>query len=218
VRPPPTSWNRSRSAGSPFSPPPPPASGKTPAQHHRHPWPRRLHHRGLPLAEGAGRRRRRFLRFRRCGAPVGNQLALRQRFQGRPHYLRQQAGPHRGRFLPRRRSRSKTCWQPSPWSWCCPSGLKATSSASSTCSPAKPGSGMTPACRRTTRSGCPEDMKEQGRRVPRSHHRDWRSNRTTTCWRSISKAKSRTDEDHQEVHPQGHPRPGLLPHLLRLFL
>ncbi len=51
------------------------SSAPTPHQHHRHPGPRRLHHRGGALDARAGRRLHGVLRSRRRAAAVGNRVA-----------------------------------------------------------------------------------------------------------------------------------------------
>ncbi len=121
-------------------------------QHHRHPRPRRLHHRGLPLAEGARRRRRRVLRLRRRRAPVRDQLALRQRLEGRAHHLRQQARPHRRGLLPRRRSDQEHPRRQAARHGAADRHRGRLRRRRRSARRARPTSGTTPACPRTTRS------------------------------------------------------------------
>ena len=69
-----------------------------PHQHHRHPRPRGLHHRGGALHAGSGRSHCRVLRRGWRPAPVGNRLAPGGPLPGAPHGLCQQDGPHRRRL------------------------------------------------------------------------------------------------------------------------
>jgi hypothetical protein len=107
-----TGWSRSRSAASPSPRPRRPPSGsarrirppkalghQVPLQHHRHPRPRRLHHRGGALARGARRRRGAARRQRRCRAADRDRLAPGRPLQGAADGVRQQDGQDRRRLL-----------------------------------------------------------------------------------------------------------------------
>jgi hypothetical protein len=72
---------------------------EAPLQHHRHPRPRRLHHRGGTLAGRARRRRRAARRQCRCRTADRNRLAPGRPLQGSADGLRQQDGQDRRRLL-----------------------------------------------------------------------------------------------------------------------
>ena len=76
-----------------------PVLPRAPHQHHRHPRPRGLHHRGGALHARAGRRLHGLLRRGRRAAAVGNRLAPGQQVQGAAPRVRQQDGPHRRQLL-----------------------------------------------------------------------------------------------------------------------
>ena len=72
---------------------------RAPHQHHRHPRPRRLHHRGRALHARAGRRVHGVLRRGRRAAAVRDRVAPGQQVQGAAPRVREQDGPHRRRLL-----------------------------------------------------------------------------------------------------------------------
>ena len=72
---------------------------QVPLQHHRHPRPRGLHHRGRALARRARRRGVPARRQRRRGAPDRDRLAPGRPLQGSADRVRQQDGQDRRRLL-----------------------------------------------------------------------------------------------------------------------
>ncbi len=68
---------------------------RPPHQHHRHPGPRRLHHRGGAQPARARRRRRGVRLGRRRGAPERDRVAPGRPLRRAAHRLRQQDGPPR---------------------------------------------------------------------------------------------------------------------------
>ena len=69
--------------------------GRAPPQHHRHPRPRRLHHRGRARAARARRRDPGALRRRRRAVPVAHRRPPDAPLQRAAPRLRQQVRPHR---------------------------------------------------------------------------------------------------------------------------
>ena len=98
--PPPTTWTRSVSAASPSLRRGDLRVEGPPHQHHRHPRPHRLQHRGQSQPARARRRGVHHRGRRRRAAAIRDQLAPRRPLQRAARDLHQQARPHGRRFLP----------------------------------------------------------------------------------------------------------------------
>ena len=105
---------------------------RAPLQHHRHPGPRRLHHRGGALAARARRRDVRAVRRRRRAAAVRDRLAPGQQVRRAAHCLRQQDGPRRRQLRQGRRPAARRVWAPIRCRCRCRSAPRRTSRAWST--------------------------------------------------------------------------------------
>ena len=83
-------------------------------EHHRHPRPRRLHHRSRAFAARARRRRLRSRRQPGRRAADRDRLAPGRQVRRSAHRVRQQDGPDRRRLLQVRAPTSSTAWPASP--------------------------------------------------------------------------------------------------------
>ena len=105
-----------------------------PLQHHRHPRPRRLHHRSRAFAARARRRGVRAVRRRRRAAAVRDRVAPGQQVRRAAPCVRQQDGPHRRRLRQGRRAAEVAPGRVRRCRCRCRSAPKTASRAWSTCS------------------------------------------------------------------------------------
>ncbi len=142
-----------------------------PHQHHRHPRPRRLHHRGGALAARARRRGGGVQRRRRRRAAVRNRLAPGQQVPGAAPGLRQQDGPPGRRLPPRGRADQAT---PGPCPGADPAGDRRGRKLQRAGRPGEDEGHLLERCRpghELPRGGDPGGAAGAGRGVARAHGR-----------------------------------------------